>query len=101
MKTEKLIAQVKKKRLAEGMSLRDVQFATGVAFSSLARYERGVGEPDLVNRARLEHWVAGGAPSDAPARPDKMRRNGWSSMAQRLSDLESRVHDLDGKSPSV
>jgi transcriptional regulator with XRE-family HTH domain len=54
---EKLIQAMKRKREAEGLSLRALSAATGVSFSSLARMERGEGEPDNNSKIRLLQWL--------------------------------------------
>lgn len=56
-KTKKLIAALKKKREAEGLSIRALSSVIGVSFSSLARIERGDGEPDNNSRIRILEWL--------------------------------------------
>src|SRR5690606_6912418 len=56
-KTKKLIAALKKKREAEGLSIRGLSSIIGVSFSSLARIERGDGEPDNNSRIRILEWL--------------------------------------------
>jgi transcriptional regulator with XRE-family HTH domain len=55
--TQKLIAALKKKRDAEGLSIRGLSAIIGVSFSSLARIERGEGEPDNNSRLRILEWL--------------------------------------------
>lgn len=55
--TKRLIEALKKKREAEGHSLRSLASAIGVSFSSLGRMERGEGEPDNNSRIRILEWL--------------------------------------------
>jgi len=55
--TKMLIDALKKKREAEGHSLRSLSSEIGVSFSSLARMERGEGEPDNNSRIRILEWL--------------------------------------------
>ena len=55
--TQMLIDALKKKREAEGYSLRSLSSVIGVSFSSLARMERGEGEPDNNSRIRILEWL--------------------------------------------
>jgi Zn-dependent peptidase ImmA (M78 family)/transcriptional regulator with XRE-family HTH domain len=55
--TKKLIEALQQKRQAEGYSLRKLSTVTGVSFSSLARMERGEGEPDHNSRIRILEWL--------------------------------------------
>lgn len=54
---EKLVQAVKKKREAEGLSIRGLSTAVGVSFSTLARIERGEGQPDNNSKIRLLQWL--------------------------------------------
>ncbi len=55
--TKKLVSALKKKREAEGYSIRGLAAQIGVSFSSLARIERGDGEPDNNSRIRILEWL--------------------------------------------
>lgn len=55
--TSKLIKALQHKRQAEGYSLRSLSKVIGVSFSSLARMERGEGEPDHNSRIRILEWL--------------------------------------------
>jgi len=55
--TKKLIEALQRKRQAEGYSLRKLSSVIGVSFSSLARMERGEGEPDNNSRVRMLEWL--------------------------------------------
>jgi transcriptional regulator with XRE-family HTH domain len=59
MKTDKaaLVAALKKKREKEGLSIRGLAERIGVSFSSLARIERGEGEPDNNSSIRIMEWL--------------------------------------------
>ncbi|MDH2357841.1 XRE family transcriptional regulator [Bradyrhizobium sp. SSUT112] len=54
---EKLIRAIKRKREAEGLSIRALSAAVGVSFSTLARIERGEGQPDNNSKIRLLQWL--------------------------------------------
>ena len=56
-KTKKLIAALKKKREAEGLSIRGLSAVIGVSFSTLARIERAEGEPDNNSLIRILNWL--------------------------------------------
>jgi transcriptional regulator with XRE-family HTH domain len=58
---EKLIRAVKSKREAEGLSIRALSEAVGVSFSTLARMERGEGQPDNNSKIRLLEWLGADA----------------------------------------
>ncbi|MDA9464733.1 helix-turn-helix domain-containing protein [Bradyrhizobium sp. CCBAU 53415] len=60
---EKLVHAIKKKREAEGLSIRALSAAIGVSFSTLARIERGEGQPDNNSKIRLLQWL--GAEAEA------------------------------------
>ncbi len=53
----KLIDLLKRKREAEGYSIRKLSTIIGISFSSLARIERGEGEPDNNSRIRILEWL--------------------------------------------
>lgn len=53
----KLIAALKKKREAEGLSIRALSIKIGISFSALARIERGEGEPDNNSTIRILNWL--------------------------------------------
>ena len=59
MKTNKqaLIKALKKKRESEGLSIRALSERVGISFSSLARIERGEGEPDNNSTIRIIEWL--------------------------------------------
>jgi len=54
---EKLVQAIKKKREADGLSIRALSAAIGVSFSTLARIERGEGQPDNNSKIRLLQWL--------------------------------------------
>jgi transcriptional regulator with XRE-family HTH domain len=54
---EKLVRAVKRKREAEGLSIRALSAAVGVSYSTLARIERGEGLPDNNSKIRLLQWL--------------------------------------------
>ena len=58
---EKLVRAVKRKREAEGLSIRNLSDVVGVSFSTLARIERGEGQPDNNSKIRLLQWLGADA----------------------------------------
>jgi transcriptional regulator with XRE-family HTH domain len=55
--SKKLITVMKRKRQADGLSIRALSAMIGVSFSSLARIERGDGEPDNNSAIRIIEWL--------------------------------------------
>lgn len=55
--TNKLVAALKTKREAQGLSLRKLSTSIGVSFSTLARIERGDGDPDNNTLIRILEWL--------------------------------------------
>lgn len=55
--TKKLVKALKDKRETEGLSLRKLSAQIGVSFSTLARIERGDGEPDHNSILRILDWL--------------------------------------------
>jgi transcriptional regulator with XRE-family HTH domain len=53
----RLVEAVRRKREAEGLSIRALSAIVGVSFSSLARIERGEGIPDNNSKIRLLEWL--------------------------------------------
>lgn len=51
------------RRTQTGMSLRALGAALGVSFSTLARIERGAGQPDRHRQTVLTQWLDGTAPA--------------------------------------
>jgi len=56
---KKLIKALKRKRNAAGLSLRKLSTQIGISFSTLARIERGDGEPDNNSLLRILDWLGG------------------------------------------
>jgi len=54
---KKLIEAVRRKREADGLSIRALSGIVGISFSSLARIERGEGLPDNNSKIRLLEWL--------------------------------------------
>jgi Zn-dependent peptidase ImmA (M78 family) len=52
-----LITAIRKKREAEGLSIRGLSAVVGISFSTLARIERGEGLPDNNSKIRLLEWL--------------------------------------------
>jgi transcriptional regulator with XRE-family HTH domain len=57
----RLVEAVRRKREAEGLSIRALSAVVGVSFSTLARIERGQGEPDNNSKIRLLEWLGADA----------------------------------------
>jgi transcriptional regulator with XRE-family HTH domain/Zn-dependent peptidase ImmA (M78 family) len=57
----KLVDAARKKREAEGLSIRALSAIVGISFSSLARIERGEGLPDNNSCIRLIEWLGADA----------------------------------------
>ncbi|KKI17910.1 helix-turn-helix domain-containing protein [Sphingomonas sp. Ag1] len=53
----RLVEAVKRKREADGLSLRALSAVVGISFSTLARIERGEGLPDNNSKIRLLEWL--------------------------------------------
>ncbi len=68
---EKLVRAVKRKREAEGLSIRALSATVGVSFSTLARIERREGQPDTSSKIRLLQWLGADA-EDAGLRFDNV-----------------------------
>ena len=54
---DKLVKAVKRKREAEGLSIRSLSAEVGISFSTLARIERREGQPDNNSKIRLLEWL--------------------------------------------
>jgi Zn-dependent peptidase ImmA (M78 family) len=54
---KRLIEAVRRKREAEGLSIRALSAIVGISFSTLARIERGDGLPDNNSKIRLLEWL--------------------------------------------
>jgi Zn-dependent peptidase ImmA (M78 family) len=54
---KRLVEAVRRKREAEGLSIRGLSSLVGVSFSTLARIERGEGLPDNNSKIRLLEWL--------------------------------------------
>jgi Zn-dependent peptidase ImmA (M78 family) len=52
-----LVKAIRKKREAEGLSIRALSAVVGISFSTLARIERGEGLPDNNSKIRLLQWL--------------------------------------------
>jgi transcriptional regulator with XRE-family HTH domain len=52
-----LVDAVRRKREAEGLSIRALSAVVGISFSTLARIERGDGLPDNNSKIRLLEWL--------------------------------------------
>lgn len=53
----RLVEAVRRKREAEGLSIRALSAVVGISFSTLARIERGEGVPDNNSKIRLLEWL--------------------------------------------
>jgi transcriptional regulator with XRE-family HTH domain len=59
--TLQLVQLLKKKRESHGYSIRQLSSVIGVSFSTLARIERGDGEPDNNTKIRILEWLGSDA----------------------------------------
>jgi Zn-dependent peptidase ImmA (M78 family)/transcriptional regulator with XRE-family HTH domain len=59
--TTKLIQLLREKRESQGHSIRKLSSMIGVSFSTLARIERGDGEPDNNTKIRILEWLGNDA----------------------------------------
>lgn len=57
----RLVEAVRRKREADGLSIRALSALVGVSFSTLARIERGEGLPDNNSKIRLLEWLGADA----------------------------------------
>ena len=84
----KLGKDLKAKRVAERLSLRELAPMIGVSFSSRARIERGVGGITDDTRERVELWVEDGETSE----PKERRGTPWIvTVEQRLARIEKEL----------
>lgn len=60
----RLVKAVRRKREADGLSIRALSALVGVSFSTLARIERGEGLPDNNSKIRLLEWLGPDAESE-------------------------------------
>jgi DNA-binding XRE family transcriptional regulator len=88
-----LATRLRTKRHQDGYSLRTLGQQLGIAFSTLARIERGAGQPDPHTRLCLEHWLD---PASPPPVCHCVRCRGGPArdLAARLVALEARVAHL-------
>lgn len=81
-------ARLRAKRLAEGLTVRDVENATGISFVSVSRIERGQ-QPRHHTAQRLEAWLDGRSLSARQI-----------SLAERVKRLEDQMERLLMKAPN-
>jgi len=84
--TKAVVKRMKEKRKNLSISLRDLQAITGISFSILSRYERGVVLPSAHTYQKLLAWVTGKPIPTAPAP---------TSIESRVAALENRVLALE------
>jgi len=77
---------VREKRQREGLNLRNAGIASGVAFSTLARIERGGPYSQRVDR-QVRAWLNGEAAPPIPNLLDRFNR-----IDERLNALETDSH---------
>lgn len=79
--------RLKRQRVSENLSLRQLEKVVGVSFSSLARLERGDGVPTDDVRERVERWLERGEAS--PPRIRAVGQAPWHlKIEARLTILE-------------
>ena len=89
-----LVQAMRTRRYGEGLSLRQLSGVVGVAFSTLARIERGAGAPDTHTRRALERWLY---PQDATPPCTCVRCAGprpQDLLEARVARLEQQVEAL-------
>jgi transcriptional regulator with XRE-family HTH domain len=100
-----LIAAVRRKREAEGLSIRALSAIVGISFSSLARIERGEGLPDNNSKIRMLEWLGADAEEAGLAfekvafvhfRAMKNVRSSTVQMLLKAADCIRREHGSDG-----
>ncbi len=100
--TEALVNALKNKREAEGLSLRALSSVVGISFSSLARIERGEGQPDNNSTIRLLEWLgpegrnAGLAFEDVALVHFRANKNIQSKTVKSLLNIASRLKEKYG-----
>jgi transcriptional regulator with XRE-family HTH domain len=94
--SDDLATRLRTKRHQEGSSLRMLGQQLGMAFSTLARIERGAGQPDPHTRLRLEAWLD-------PSLPRPPCPCAWcvgrplDGLTARVATLESQVAALESR----
>jgi transcriptional regulator with XRE-family HTH domain len=83
-----LAKRLKKARLEAGLSTRALGKIIGVSFSSIARIERGEGQPTVHSAERIERWLKDGSQSE----PVRRTVNELS----RMDRMELKLVHLDG-----
>ena len=78
-------------RTQAGWSLRQLGAELGVSFSTLARLERGEGQPTAHTRWVVEAWLS----PKAPPTPCPCGRCRPTKTEQRLASLEARLAALE------
>ena len=77
----------KAKRKSMNISLRKCAELCGVSFSTLARLERSIGEPDRYSKEALSKWISTG---------ENQIRIRSESLEGRVKRLEKQVKELLG-----
>jgi transcriptional regulator with XRE-family HTH domain len=95
--------RLKTHRQQAGLSLRQLGERLGVSFSSLARIERGIGEPGTHTRLRLEQWMdpEGEHPQCPCSQCAFPREHPFRVLEARVAMLEQRVMALEQTTPSL
>lgn len=88
-----LIYRMHRDRVKQGLSLRQLAKITGCSFSTLARLERGEGEPDPHTEERLRRWIFDGEGS-APRVRTPGEQSWFAKMELRMDILEVELKKL-------
>jgi transcriptional regulator with XRE-family HTH domain len=100
----RLVRAVRRKREATGLSIRALSSVVGVSFSTLARIERGEGEPDNNSKIRLLEWLGSDA-EQAGLSFDNVAlvhfRAGKNARSQTVQALLAAAECLKGDRASV
>ena len=97
MKTaDPLVAQMRKRRLADGISIRALAKCIGVSFSTLAKLERGIGTPNPASTERIERWINTGKGS-SPAKRNPAEAPWSVKIEQDFDALDERIQKLEAR----
>jgi transcriptional regulator with XRE-family HTH domain len=100
--TALLVQILRQKREASGYSLRKLSSVIGVSFSTLARIERGEGEPDNNTKVRILEWLGDDARKAGIEFKNvafvhfRARKNINSKTVHALLDLASHLKERHG-----
>ena len=94
---ESFARELYRHRQRSGLSLRRLGAELGVSFSTLARIERGEGQPDPHTRHLLEHWMRPDQQDTTTGCPRCMQ----TPREERLQSLEKRIVMIEAQIQSL